>query len=286
MEESRGKVAPMRLGRFAGALVGVVAIGVSVAPVATADDLMGIYKVTDGKLKQSFDYIASSRTVHNASGGCWEWHHHSNGKGAWDLKPVAKADYKGGKSEVVRNVVIPVYDSGVFKLRGLGWTGPTSRTTTIDTQGPLHGPGYDQDCEEQGAPDLPDPDTSGCGMDSVPGYVTPKLVPYKGMIPILDNSSESHHRLGLFGEMPQPLGLYPCPSESTFASLFNGGRGDLSRSDVTLKAFESFKKNITLRGSFGYSGNQYFFFIGFEGGSGSQTASTKWSLELKCVRRC
>jgi hypothetical protein len=275
-----GKVSDRIRADIAGCIALLFALGFATAgPVAAdADDAMGIYRVTDGHLKQSFKYDASSYSVHHVSGDCWEFHYNSDGSGSWDLKAVAKAKQKGVKGKVVK----PVFDNGVFKLRGLGWSGAVARQTDIRMQ-TRPGQGYDEDCDP---PDHPPPDTFGCGASSVDGYVKPELVPYDGRYPIIDNTSEPQHRMGLFGEMPQPLDLYPCPSESTFASLVGGGRGDLSRSDVKLKAFERFEKKIKLAGKSQYSGNQYFFFAGFEDGSGSQEASTSWSLKLKCVDRC
>ena len=181
-----------------------------------------------------------------------------------------------------RQVVKAVFDEGVFELRDLGWSGPVSRNTVYNMR-VAPGERYSDECDP---PDKQPPETFGCGSDRVDGYRTPELVAYTGGgIPILDNSSGPQHRLGLFGAMPEPLGLYPCSSESTYASLFSGG-GFGAISNVKLKAFERFEKKINLRGKFDYNGPRGFFFAGFEKGSGSQIVSTRWSLDLKCVDRC
>jgi hypothetical protein len=271
--------------------IGAVVVGAGLAtagaaPAADADDAMGIYRVVGGKLTQNFKYLASSYSITHANGDCWRFDYHSNGSGSFDLAPVGKAQFDRPRRRPLKKVVKPVFDNGVFKLRGLGWSGTVTRQTAIQAE-THQGPGWDDQCPPSNPPDI---DTFGCGSDSVHGYVTPPLLPFKGGIPIMDSTWESHYRMGLYGAMPNPLGLFPCPSESTFAALFAGGGVGRSAtpglSDVKLNAFERFHKRIHLGGKFAYSGNQYFAFTGLEDGQGSQNASTHWSLDLKCVARC
>src|SRR5215210_692222 len=114
MDVGKGPIRMGRVGCIALVVIAGFAMAGGSASVAAADDAMGIYTVVDGKLRQNFHYVASSYSIH-----------HSSGSGSWDLKAVAKSKYKRVK------VVRPVFDHGVFKLRGLGWTGPVSRNTKI-----------------------------------------------------------------------------------------------------------------------------------------------------------